>query len=522
MPPDYGQVGEPSVSGLGTGGAEGTAAVVVPSGPTSLDKLAAAQGEGWKVTSDRPAAATDKGIPIPNTYTVVLSGPNGGQRVATVVTAAGADISDPRTVYTVSDIQEPVKPSTAKTPAETNADILTAQSNAVTAATKAKAAEDEYLQLQKENQQRDANLKSSGYWVNDKELADIKARGAEQGLTQQQINNQLRAQSDSNQVARETNLIATQRAATDAWVAQKNAEASAAQIEAMHDDRKLDQAKFLYTQTQNDIANRLAQDELKLKQLNQEQSNKLAQAAQTTSEQTLEQRRTEAGQTAETAAMGQAMTGAASIYGTERQAQTQAAQTGANLLQARATSFGTLANQPFQQAASLSQGSAGRFGMIGGGIQAPIPLEAFQGVAQGAFGTSAALLGGQSTLQAAVQAIEAARPGATQTPEGQAALATYHQISDRIGQLLNKGNMTGPTTTGGAAPTAAFVPPTTAPGFGGGPYVGAPNPNAFGSGVGAFAAPQTVPPQPFAQSGIPEGSNRNAVQPPRPTMTITF
>ena len=153
------------------------------------------------------------------------------------------------------------------------------------------------------------------------------------------------------------------------------------------------------------------------------------------------------------------------MYNTERQAQQTAATTGANLLQNRAATFQNLSQAPFTQAANLSQGSPGRYGMLGGGLQHALPEGAIENVMRGAYGVSANLHGGQSALQAAAQAIEGIRPGATQTPQGQAALATYMQMQELIQQKLKVGQVKAPpaATPGGGTVTSGQPAPVPAP-----------------------------------------------------------
>jgi hypothetical protein len=503
----------------------------------NLAKIAAAQGQGWTVTGKPTPARDDTGAPIPDTYTLVLSGPGGAQRIATVTAPGGQGPTDPRVLapdtvdWTVVNIAEPIKQG--DTQAEKDAAIARAQAEAAAAKALADQRAAELSQLQTDNAQRERNRTSTGYFVTDKERADIEGRGREQGLTQQQIDNQLKIAGDNNAVARAGNEIAATNAATNAFTAQRNAEAQAAQVEAVRRSGDLDAAKFAREQADRDIANRLAEDKLKLDQLQQRQANEIAggqldttQQANVLRGQELEQRTAEAKQTAETAAIGQGAQAAASAYGAERQFQGQAAQTGQSLLQQRATSFQNLSQAPFSQAAQLSQGSAGRFGQLGGGLHA-VPEGAVANILQGAMGVSGQLAGGPSALQAAAQAIEQIRPGAAMTPMGQAAAAMIMQVQERARQILQRGQVPAPSTAGPAAPAAAAVPagavtaPSTAASLG---AVAQPFGQAFqgGQSTGMFGnAPQGLGgPAAFAQSGLAEGSLRAPST--QPTININF
>jgi hypothetical protein len=446
---------------------------------SSLTDLVAKQGAGWSASNPVPKL-DNQGLPIPGVYTVSLTGPNGAQRIATVYAPPGLGPTDPMQIspgeadFQEMSVEETIKPST-QTQAETDARVAEAQAAAVSA----KALADKYAadlaQTEKDNANRTQNQQLNGYWVTDKELADITARGNEQKLTQQQINNQLKIASDNNQVSRESNAVSAQNAATNAFVAQKNAEAQAAQVQAVITGQGLDQAKFVREQADRDIANRIAEDKLKLEQLQQRQANQIATGQLGTSQeanrirgQELEQRTAEAAQTAETQALGQASQAAASTLGTERTFQANAAQTGGNLLQNRAQTFQNLSQAPFTQAANLSQGSAGRYGMLGGGLHS-VPEGAVANIMQGAMGVSTGLYGGPNALQAAAQAIEQIRPGAAMTPMGQAAAAILSQIQERAGAILKGGQVKSPATVGAAAatpaatPAAAVAAPVTAP-----------------------------------------------------------
>jgi hypothetical protein len=122
---------------------------------------------------------------------------------------------------------------------------------------------------------------------------------------------------------------------------------------------------------------------------------------------------------------------AANVLSTERQFQTQTAQTGANLIANRGQATSNLLNQILGLGGNLAQSSAGRFGALGGGIGGTIPAGLGAGLIGEAMGITERAYGGRDTLDAAGQMVRAARPGAELTPMGQMAVAMIKDVFDR-------------------------------------------------------------------------------------------
>lgn len=344
-------------------------------------------------------------------------------------------------------------------------------------------------QINREEAEREANLKAGRGRITDREVQTLAAQAAQTGVSQGQLDlarqqfeqngQQAAIQSQIAQeqlkIAQANQALADRRFGLETEIAKGNMDATAAATALGQDrlafDKQIEGAR------------------LRLQELQAQQTNQIAQGQLAVAQGGLQQRADEARQTAETTARGQALQAATTTYATERQAQQEAARTGQGLLQARAGTVQNLINQPFEAAGALSRGSAGKFGMLsGGGVN--IPPGVLGGLVSGAQGLGTALYGGQSTLDAAVQAVEAIRPGASLTPMGQAAVALQSQLIEKARAAAGVGNVPAPTTSGPASPAAPpVVPQVTPPAV---PPIGAAMGRAAaGVGAGALQAPVT-------------------------------
>jgi len=424
-------------------------------------------GDGWSVLGKPAPAVNDDGVPTPGQYTVVLSGPGGAtRRVAlTAQRPPGPyregydpipDLGD-EVDFTIVDVE---KPQAGAGEAETNARIEQANAARENARVQAAQAQQQLADLQAMNANRAKNQQNRGLFMTDEEIAQMDRDLRSQGLTDQDIKIRQQAASDNARNTATANEIASQNAATNAFVAAENAKAQAARIGYEEGMLGLNQAQEARVASDNANTQRLAEDKLKLDQLTQRQANEIqerqnqlrgAELEQRGTSETAtlksreeqaaldrEQRAAEAQQTGQNQLLSTTGSAAASLYGAERQAQSQGAQTGAGLLQNRGTLFGNLVNQSLSNLGNFSQGSAGRYGMIGGGLQGAPPPGAIANIVGGAFGASGEALGGQSVLDTAARMVNAAAPGAALSPQGQAAMGVITQMIERY-QALNGG-----------------------------------------------------------------------------------
>lgn len=520
------------------GGAAAAAAAATP-GPNTLDALAAGQGEGWTIPKGtKPTQAIgDDGVPIPNTYTVVANGPGGAQRVITITAPAGPGPTDPRALapesvdWTVINVAEPVKAPT-QTPAEKNAAVALAQAQT-------NQLQAQIDQINKDEAERAKNANNGKGRITDKEVAQLDALAAQTGVSQGQLQlaRDQMVQNGENQSAQlkiaQGQLVIAQ--------ANQNLAERRANIEADLAAGKLtnDQARLALDQDQQVWNKQIEQARLDLQQLTANRQNVIAEGQLAVSQQQLAQQAAQAKQAAETAQQTAATNLAGTVYSAERNAQQEAARTGQNLLQQRASTFQNLASEPFTAAAGLSRGSAGKYGMLsGGGVH--IPPGTVGGLLQGAQGLSTAMYGGQNSIDSAIKAIEAIRPGASMTPMGQAASAFASMIFDRANAIVNKGNVNAPNTAGppAAAPAAptptgqqglispltttpANAPVSAVPGFNTlGPIMGTPG-TGGGNAYGATPPAPTLPPV-YAQSGQPEGGGQRRFTAPNTAPTVNL
>jgi chemotaxis protein histidine kinase CheA len=405
---------------------------------------------------------------------------------------------------------------------ETNARVATANATSETAKANAQIAQSNLEKVQRDNAEMAANAAAGKGFITNEDLRKIEQDAATNNLTQQQINARTQEIENNNKNSARSNEIAATNANTAAANQVSTAEATTARVKYEEGQLDLANAQFEHTKSQDEIAQRNAETKIKLDQLQQQQANEIAQ-------QTLEQRRVEGKETASSnaatlaqrkaeqdAAAAQAKAtlegqqqqtatqAATSVYGTERQAQTAAGTVGGNLLSNRATAANNLLNGILGGAAGLSQGSAGRYGMLGGGLHAmPAGFDATQ-MLQGIQGYTAGEFGGQDTLNAAAAMVRGAAPGAELTPQGQAAIGVIQQAFERQHQLSGQpapqvaaaaaarqtatnGGMAAPTS----APVTAQVPPVAAQPVLSNPLGRVPESAADSMARNGFSAPQT-------------------------------
>lgn len=527
----------------------------------SLEQLVRQQGEGWAISGYPVPKLDDQGLPIPSVYTVALAGPEGAQRVATIYAPPPAGPTtfpnlietDPdRANFDVMAVEESIK-APSQTKEETNARIAQAQAQTATAQTENQAAQLRLQQLQKDQTEAEANEKAGKGYFNNADLLKWEAEQQRLGVDQGQLALNRVIASNNNKNAEVQNQIAAQNAATSAANAARELKAVEARIGFEEGQLTLDQAKFERDNADKDIANQVAKDKLALDQLQQKQTNLIQQQQnllrgqelqqRTTSEAaSLEQRKAEAAQQAQSTAQTAATTAAASVFGDERQAQTAAGTVGGNLLSNRATAANNLINNILSGAAGFSQGSAGRYGMLGGGLHAMPAGFSGEALVSGALGTTGQMFGGQQTLDAAARMVRGAAPGSELTPYGQSAIGVLQQMFDKYHQMAGaphpavaataatqQTNATGTYTTPVTQPTGQQLLNRQAASQQLAALNPTPNPNSPLGNIGAdpmLAAMQNrgqPAAQPFAQSGIAEGTNRTFTAPvsgPAPTIVI--
>jgi len=462
-------------------------------------------------------------------WTVTVVGPNGQTRIVTMKpTGTGvnaANVGLAQLDWNVSGVDETIKPPTAgQTPAEQNAKVAQAQAEADAAKSRADAAAVELRKIQEDTREREYNQAHGDGYLTHEELRKAKADAAAQNLNADQLKARITEIENNNKNTQYSNQIAAQNAATSAANAATEAQRAVATekyqqglLDASSEDRNLNLWKFEWQKAQDEINQRNVETKQKLDALTQQQTNAINQG-------TLQVRGQEAAETArhnlaaeqqtaeamrQTAASNAAQTAtqaATSVFGTERQAQTAAGTVGGNLLANRATAANQVLNNIFQGAAGLSQGSAGRYGMLGGGLHAMPAGFSGEALLSGIQGYTAGMFGGQDTLDAAARMVRQAAPGAELTPYGQAAIAVIAQAYDKHNELTNSPHPDVAATRaaiqsnnggGAAAPvTQPAVQPTV---------------------------PTQAPPTPFVQSGIAEGSNRGFTAPQaQPTIVMNF
>lgn len=450
-------------------------------------------------------------------WTISLTGPNGEVRVATMrPTGAGvnaANVGLNQLDWNVTGVEQGVKPdTTTKTPAETNARVAEAQAQAQKAEADAKAADAVLRKVQEDERERVYNQSQGNGYLTHEELRKLQQDATANNLTADQVALRRQEIENNNRNTARSNEIAATNAATAAQNAATTAAATTARIKYEEGQGSLDEAKFEHQKAQDEIANRNAETKIKLDQLTQQQANEInqgtlgvrtAEAAETARNNAavLAQRTAEAQQVAETAERTAGINAASQAYGNELQAATAAGGVGQNLLANRVTGANNLINNILSGVGGMAQGSAGRYGTLGGGLHAMPAGFSGADLVGGAYGVVGNAMGGQQTLDAAARMVRNAAPGSELTPMGQAAIGVLQQAYDRYHQLAGAPHQD----------VAAHVAANTTANTGG---AAAPVTTPFAqSGIaeGSNRIPQaqpTVTTQPFAQSGIAEGSRR--------------
>ena len=437
-------------------------------------------------------------------WTVTLAGPSGEIRVVTMKpTGAGvnaANVGLNQLDWNVTSVDQQVKPPTAgQTPAEQNARVAEAQAQAQKAQADADAAAVVLRKVNEDERERQYNQSQGNGYLTHEELRKLNQDAQANNLTADQVALRRQEIENNNRNTARSNEISAINADTAAKNAATTAMATVARIKYEEGQGDLDQAKFEHQKAQDEIANRNADTKIKLDQLAQQQANEINQgtlavrgqeAAETARNNAavLAQRTAEANQVAETAARTAGIQAASTTYGNELQAATAAGQVGGNLLSNRVTGANNLINNILSGVGGMAQGSAGRYGMLGGGLHAMPAGFSGADLVSGAYGVVGNAMGGQQTLDAAARMVRNAAPGAELTPIGQAAIGVLQQAFDKHQQLTNQPHPA-------VAATAAAQQTAT---------------------NGGATAPVTTP---FAQSGIAEGSNR--VVQAQPTVAAT-
>ena len=391
-------------------------------------------------------------------WQVTITGPNGQVRVATMrpegagVNAANVGLN--QLDWNVTGVEEQVKPPAAGTSKdEQNARVAEAQAAQKTAESNAQIAAANLAKVQADNDERQRNQAAGKGFITDDELRKNQQDGIANNLTQQQIDLRAKEIENNNKNTARSNEIAALNADTAAANAKSTADANLSRTKYEEGQLDLDQAKFDHQKSQDEIAQRNVEAKLKLDQLQQQQTNEVQQQQNTLrgqegAETARHNAATEAAQAAAQAQAAQAAKdqaaqaaaqtatqAASSVYGAERQAQTQAGTVGGNLLSNRAQAANTLFGNIMTSAGNMSQGSAGRYGMLGGGLHA-MPAGFDAGALLGGIeGFTGGLFGGQDTLDAAARMVRAAAPGAELTPQGQAAIGIIQQAYEHAQRL---------------------------------------------------------------------------------------
>lgn len=474
----------------------------------------------WHVVG-QPAVGIDPNTGRPSTqprseqqdFTITIAGPGGQNRVVTMrpqgpgVSAGNVGLN--QLDWNVTKVEQGITPTDTGqtggvTPQNAN-DKARAETAAATA--QAAAAAQQLKDLQDENNKKQGNLTTRGLFMTDDQIAAMDKSLRDQGLQQQQIDAQLKIASDNNLNARTANETAAVNAATSAKVAESNAKIAEARL-ALDGTAEADKkAQDVWTQEHATITDAQAQQKIDLDRLSAQQANQISQAQVASTQEANRIRGVEATETgrhnvatetaqsqatqtqAISAAQQTAANAAASVYGNELQAKTAAGTVGENLLANRVTGANNLINNILSGAGNMSQGSAGRYGTLGGGLHA-LPA-GFSGadLVGGAYGVVGDAMGGQDTLNAAAAMVRNAAPGSELTPMGQAAIGVLHQAFDRVKQL--SGAVAAPATAaapGAGAPTTVGTAAVAQPGAVPAPITIAPQNAVAGQNYGASTA----------------------------------
>lgn len=477
-------------------GAPGAAPAARPAGSVPYSGLAAAlKQKGWEPVEGSLTKAVPKMIDNPRAgltkpdgtkepaqiaqeapgWQVVFKTPEGVNRLVQLAPAggepvAGTDPTDERYGWLITSAPADV-PERA-TAEETNARVATAQSTSDTAKAQAEIAQSNLAKVQRDNAEMAANAAQGKGFVTNEDLRKIEKDAADQKLTADQVTLRRQEIENNNRNTSRSNEIAALNADTAAANAATAAARDLANTRYQEGQLGLDENKFEWQKAQDEITNRNAESKIKLDQLTQQQANEIAQG-------NLTARGAEAAETAKNNAAvlaqrtAEAATGAAATtYGNELQAQTAAGQVGGNLLSNRATAANNLLQNILSGAGGLSQGSAGRYGTLGGGLHAMPAGFSGEALMSGIQGYTGGMFGGQQTLDAAANMVRRAAPGSELTPQGQAAIGVLQQAFERYHQLggaphpavantvaaatmATNGGATAPVTTAAATPAAA-------------------------------------------------------------------
>lgn len=389
----------------------------------SLDELPAAVNRpGWKVVGE-PVPATDAdGAPIlgPNGNPVLLVNlvtPDGLNRQMTVAAREGA-------AGTYDVIKGPADVPDVRTTEETNANIAKAQADTATAQAQSEIARNNLEKSRRDAEEAARNeAAGKGYLTNEQVVAQAKI-AADQQLNADQVAVQRAAMENTNRNTIVQNQIAATNAATAAANAASSARANEAQIRHIETGDFLEEAKFAYLKSQDEIRQQNEVRDQTLKELQQAQTHEVQTRQNVLRGQELEQRKAEAAQTAATQQATAATSAAANVYGTERQAQTAAAQTGAGMLNQRVSAG--------QGMLSSALNLAGQRPLVG---LAPGAGAALMSDIQG-FATQ--LGGGQAIYDTAARLVQAADQQNGASPMAQQAYGMLTQIFARHQQEFNQ------------------------------------------------------------------------------------
>jgi hypothetical protein len=390
----------------------------------------------WKVVARRPEVKTvmvenpedpaqkiPRDVPTDNTIWGIIS-PT-GQYDEVVVKVKPTEPYKPGEIWTTGPQFDPIKgPAEEIKPPAAESTEAASPELAKQRAAEAAAANALAQQRAAEDAQRTKNKADIGYGITDKERADLAQTATSQNLTQQQVDLRARELEQSGtQRGRELDIAQAnnQIAAANQALAAKRLELD----QIVRDDAsKLDWAKFEYLKAKDASDAQVASARLDLERLAQQQTAAAQTAANVLGQQTLEQRKAEAQQTAQTAAQTAATTAASTILTNERQAQQQAAQTGAGLLQQRAATAQGMLGQVLGLA-----GQGQPSGRYGGGLQS-VPAGLGAELVGGIAGYSADLMGGQGTLDAATRMVQSMGNDVS-SPAAATAIGVLTQMLDR-------------------------------------------------------------------------------------------
>jgi hypothetical protein len=461
----------------------------------AIDDLIQSRFPGSTLLGEPERLRDDLGAPVPgNRYTVSIRNKDGSTQTVTLSGELGAGPATGGPLdFNVVDAGKPDgKPAAGDTPEETNARIAQAkQATAASAAAEAEARA-RLKGLVDLDDNRAKNLAARSLYMTDEEIATMDKQLADQGLTREQINAQLKIAADNNRQTAVSNQIAAQNAATAALNAANTAKIDERRVGLEENkaatDEDIRRETLAWEKEQATYNQKLAQDKLTLDQLTQRQTNEINQArvgveqgnltvSQGNAAETARsnkaredqakadaaERAATAKQTAEATERGQITSAAASLYGSERQAQSQAGTTGASLINQRLSSAQGMLNNILGMAAQ-GQSSSGRFGPLGGGLHAmPAGFDA-GAMLQGIQGYTAELGGGQATYDAAANMVKNAGGDVT-SPQGQAAYGVLAQMLEKYKGLTGVDHPAA-AAAGAAAqtgPAAGVASPTTQP-----------------------------------------------------------